>query len=74
MLFRSVSSSPVIAGGRVYFGSADKNVYGVDLETGKGVWKYRGKSDFNAAPSVAQGRLLIGSEGTQGRLLCFGAK
>ena len=69
-----VNSSPVIAGNRVYFGSADRNIYAVELANGKPVWKFRGKSDFNAAPSVAGGRLLIGSEGTQARLLCFGAK
>ena len=69
-----MNSSPVIAGNRVYFGSADRNIYAVELANGKPVWKFRGKSDFNAAPSVAGGRLMIGSEGTQARLLCFGAK
>ena len=37
----SVRFAPMIAGGRVYFGSDDGNVYCVDTAKGTQIWKYR---------------------------------
>lgn len=69
-----VDSSPVIAGKNVYFGSADKNIYGVDLSTGKEVWKYAAKQSVAGSAAVADGCLVIGTESSRGRILCFGEK
>jgi outer membrane protein assembly factor BamB len=66
-----IDSSPVVAGERVYFGSADGRVYGVTLDTGQRTWKYDTGGAITASPSIAQDRLVIGNE--NGVLFCFGA-
>ena len=74
-----VDSSPVVApteGGdlRVYVGTNDKRVLGIDLKSGEVVWEYRTKRPVSSSPAVAGGRLVIGVEGPEGQLLCFGKK
>jgi len=54
-------SSPVIAGGVVYFGSGDHNVYALDAATGKEKWRFRTGNVVHASPAVANGILYIGS-------------
>lgn len=68
-----IDSSPVVVGERIYFGSADRNLYGVDLK-GKEVWKHAAGSRVSASPAVGEGYLVIGCEGADGKLLCFGSK
>ena len=65
-----VDSSPVVVGGRVFFGSADGRLYAVDVASGKEVWKFEGGGSFTASPAVAAGRLVIGTD--DGNLYCFG--
>ena len=65
-----IDSSPVIVDNRVFIGSADGRLYGLNLETGDKVWSYDGGAAFNASPAVAQGRLVIGND--DGVLYCFG--
>ena len=36
-----VVSSPVIDGKTIYFGSDDANIYAVDAETGRQIWKWK---------------------------------
>ena len=67
-----IDSSPVIVDNRVFVGSADGRIYGLDLKTGEKVWSYDGGAPFSASPAVAQGRLVIGNEA--GVLYCFGDK
>jgi eukaryotic-like serine/threonine-protein kinase len=67
-----VDSSPVIVGKRVYFGSSDGRIYGLDAATGEKLWDYEAGGEFNAGPAVARGRLLIAS--SDGLVYCFGAK
>lgn len=69
-----IDSSPVIAGDRVFFGSLDRNVYAVALQDGKQVWKYNAGQRITAGPAVGENVLVVGTEGTDGLLLCFGAK
>lgn len=54
-------SSPVVAGGRVYIGSGDHNVYALDAATGTLVWKHQTGDVVHASPAVADGVVYIGS-------------
>ncbi|MEW4489386.1 PQQ-binding-like beta-propeller repeat protein [Thalassoglobus sp. JC818] len=68
-----VDSSPVIAGNNIYFGSADRNVYGVSLSDGKEVWKYPAKQSISGSPAISAGYLVIGTDSSNGKILCFGS-
>jgi len=71
-----VDSSPVLVGDRVFVGSTDGHLYCLRLEDGKEIWKFKdlkGKA-FTASPAVGEGRLVIGSESSDGYIYCFGAK
>ncbi|WP_197440752.1 outer membrane protein assembly factor BamB family protein [Thalassoglobus neptunius] len=68
-----VDSSPVIAGDKIYFGSADRNIYGVNLSDGKEVWKFPAKQSITGSPAIASGYLVIGTDSSNGRILCFGS-
>ena len=67
-----MDSSPVIVGDRVYVGSADGRIYGIDLDSGKEFWRYDAGRGFTSSPAVGEGRMIIGNE--DGVLLCFGKK
>jgi len=54
-----VKSSPVIAGGRVFVGSSDKNIYALDIHDGRKVWSYE------AADAVGKVGVLLGPSGLQ---------
>lgn len=68
----TIDSSPVVCGDRVYFGSSDRHLYGVDL-SGREVWKHDAGRRITASPAIGEGHLVIGSEGPEGKLFCFGA-
>ncbi len=68
-----IDSSPVVVGDRVFFGSGDKNIYGVSLETGQEVWKHAAGQSITGSPAVGEGCLVIGTDQTKGRVLCFGS-
>ncbi|HET6325665.1 MAG TPA: PQQ-binding-like beta-propeller repeat protein [Planctomycetaceae bacterium] len=69
-----VESSPVVVGERVFFGSGDGNVYAVSLKDGKKVWQFRGGRSITASPAVGEKSLVIGTDGPDGTVYCFGAK
>lgn len=54
-------SSPAIAGGLVYFGSSDSNVYALDAGSGTLQWKFRTGDVVHSSPAVTDGTLFIGS-------------
>ncbi|WP_200307870.1 serine/threonine-protein kinase [Streptomyces adelaidensis] len=63
-LFRagdSVSSAPAVAGGVVYVGSNDHNLYAVDATTGEQRWKFRTNDRVGSPPAVAGGVVFVGS-------------
>jgi len=60
-VFDMFLSSPVIAGGAVYFGSGDHNVYALDIETGALRWTFRTGNVVHASPAVSNGVVFIGS-------------
>ncbi len=54
-------SSPVIAGGMVYFGSGDGNVYALDAASGDMKWKFQTGDVVHASPAFADGVVYFGS-------------
>jgi outer membrane protein assembly factor BamB len=54
-------SSPTVAGGTVYFGSGDSNVYALDAATGMLKWKFHTGDVVHASPAISGSRLYIGS-------------
>jgi outer membrane protein assembly factor BamB len=65
--------SPVVVGDRVYIGSGDKFLYGLNLADGKEVFKHgAGVSFAEASPAVAEGRMVACTEGPSGKIICWG--
>ena len=56
-----VISSPAVANGVVYVGSADNNVYALNASTGVLMWKYTTGNAVESSPAVANGVLYVGS-------------
>jgi len=56
-----IKSSPVIDAGLVFVGSADANIYAIDLEKGSRVWAYKTTDSVEATPCVAAGSVFVGS-------------
>jgi len=54
-------SSPAIANGVLYVGSADKYVYALDVATGKTIWTFKTKGQVKSSPAVVNGVVYIGS-------------
>jgi outer membrane protein assembly factor BamB len=61
---KNLWSSAALHSGRVYFGSYDGNVYCLDAETGKEVWRFSGADWVGSSPALAPklGLLFIGLE------------
>ena len=53
-----VESSPAIAEGTAYIGSADGNLYAADIETGEEKWKF--KADARVDTSVDSSAAVVG--------------
>jgi outer membrane protein assembly factor BamB len=56
-----VISSPAVAGGAVYVGSSDGNIYAIDRATGTQRWKFATKGPVHSSPAVANGLVYAGS-------------
>src|SRR5262245_61402345 len=50
-----VRSSPVMAGGVIYFGSGDGNLYAVAADSAETIWKFNAKASVQSTPAVADG-------------------
>lgn len=57
-----VYSSPAIADGVVYFGSGDRYLYAVDIQTGVEKWKFQSGDKIFSSPAVADGVVYFHSE------------
>jgi outer membrane protein assembly factor BamB len=57
-----VNSSAVIAGGRVFVGSDDGNVYALDLKTGGKLWSFETAGPVGASPLFLRDRIYVGSQ------------
>ncbi|MDP6380455.1 MAG: PQQ-binding-like beta-propeller repeat protein, partial [Phycisphaerae bacterium] len=56
-----VTSTPACIGGRVFFGSHNYHVYGLDWRNGRAIWKVRTGFIVKSSPAVWRGRVYIGS-------------
>ena len=56
-----IFSSPAVAGGVIYVGSTDHNLYAVNLAEGSQKWKFKTGSGVNSSPAVAGGLVYFGS-------------
>jgi outer membrane protein assembly factor BamB len=66
----SIEGAPAIAGGVVYVGSLDENLYAVDLASGKQKWIYKG-GPFKASPAVHGDAVYAGD--SDGKFHCIDA-
>jgi outer membrane protein assembly factor BamB len=57
----NVRSSPAVAGGVVYVGSADNRVYALNAATGAFIWSYTTGDWVLSSPAVAGGVVYVGS-------------
>ncbi len=57
-----VRSSPCLAGGMLFVGCYDTNLYALDSTTGTFRWKYATTSGISSSPAVWQDNVFIGSE------------
>jgi outer membrane protein assembly factor BamB len=56
-----VLSSSALAGGLVYFGSEDKNLYALDVATGEEKWRFSTGGPVRSSPAVVAGTVYFGS-------------
>lgn len=63
--------SPIVAEGRVYFGSDDDKLYCLNATTGAFIWSYTTAQDVTSAPAIVDGKLYIGC--SDGRVCCLNA-
>ena len=59
---QSVFTSPAVANGIVYTGSADGNAYAINASTGIQLWNFTTSGQVESSPSVAQGIVYVGSD------------
>lgn len=57
----AITSSPVIAGGRVFFGSDDYKLYCLDASSGETLWSFATQDMIEAPPTVVGDTVYIGS-------------
>jgi outer membrane protein assembly factor BamB len=58
----AVTSSPVAAYGRIYFGSQDKYVYSVDATWGTLIWKFKTNERILSSLAVVNGKVYVGPD------------
>jgi outer membrane protein assembly factor BamB len=56
-----VISSPAVAGGTIFVGSTDGNLYAVNQESGAQKWKFEGKSRITSSPAVSDAIVYFGA-------------
>ena len=57
-----VESSPAVAGGVVYVGSDDGNIYAFNATNGVQLWNYSTGNSVYSSPAVVSGVVYVGSE------------
>ncbi len=54
-------SSPAVAGGRLYVGSADNNLYCLNATNGALLWNFTTGASIPSSPAIASGKVYFGS-------------
>jgi outer membrane protein assembly factor BamB len=54
-------SSPLVHGGKVYFGSSDERVYALDAKTGKPAWVFKTGGMVHSSPALVGDKIVVGS-------------
>ena len=62
--------SMAVVGDRVFVGSGDGKLYGVNAATGKSAFEFEAGGAISASPAVVDGRLVIGT--VDGKVYCLG--
>ena len=57
----TILSSPAVAGGMVYVGSNDGNLYALDATTGIKIWNFTTGDAIWSSPAIANGVVYVGS-------------
>jgi outer membrane protein assembly factor BamB len=57
-----VYASPAVADGIAVVGARDRNVYALDLATGKKKWSFPTRGEVDSSPVISSGRVYIGSK------------
>jgi len=57
----AITSSPVISGGRVYFGADDYKLHALDFANGAELWAFETEDMIEAPPLVLGGSVYVGS-------------
>jgi outer membrane protein assembly factor BamB len=57
-----VRSSPIVAGGILFVGSYDGNLYALDAQKGEPLWEYATQGGIASSPLVADDLVFFGSE------------
>jgi outer membrane protein assembly factor BamB len=57
----AIDSSPAVVGGVLYFGSADHNVYALNVATGAQPWTFTTHGSVESSPAVVGGVVYVGS-------------
>ncbi len=58
-----IESSPLLRGGRLYFGSWDHNVYAIDARTGRRIWSFQADNEVNTSAAYWKRTIYIASDG-----------
>ena len=67
-----IDSSPVVADGKVIFGSMDGKLYILSLKDGKEIVTYEVGEPISSTPAVLDGRILLSCE--DGKIYSFISK
>lgn len=67
---RGIEGAPAIVGGVAYLATLDKNLYAIDVETGKEKWKTK-LGYMKASPAVKDGKVYVGD--LEGKFYCVSA-
>jgi outer membrane protein assembly factor BamB len=53
-----VTSTPIVDGDRVFFGSRNRNLYALDRRDGAVSWRYRAADGIGASPAISGNRII----------------
>jgi len=67
-----VKATPIVARGKVYIGSTDRNIYCLDAYTGDLIWNFTTKYRVEASVAYYNGRIFTGAD--DGNIYCLDAE